>query len=39
MCHAACHNFTDLMVTRFFLGAFEAAVAPGFSLVTSMWYT
>lgn len=27
------------MITRFLLGAFEAAVAPGFSLVTGMWYT
>lgn len=27
------------MITRFVLGAFEAAVAPGFSLVTGMWYT
>ena len=39
MCHAACHNFTGLMITRFFLGAFEAAIAPGFSLVMGMWYT
>ncbi|KAJ5886987.1 uncharacterized protein N7473_009661 [Penicillium subrubescens] len=39
MCHAACDNFTGLMITRFLLGAFEAAVAPGFSLVTGMWYT
>lgn len=39
MCHAACNNFSGLMATRFFLGAFEAAVAPGFSLVTGMWYT
>lgn len=39
MCHAACHNFTGLMITRFFLGAFEASIAPGFSLITGMWYT
>ncbi|EKG20967.1 Major facilitator superfamily [Macrophomina phaseolina MS6] len=26
------------MATRFFLGFCEAAVAPGFSVVTSMWY-
>lgn len=39
MCHAVCHNFTGLMITRFLLGAFEAADAPGFSLVTGMWYT
>ncbi|EMT72223.1 hypothetical protein FOC4_g10000416 [Fusarium odoratissimum] len=39
MCHGACHNFLGLMITRFFLGAFEAALAPGFSLVMGMWYT
>ncbi|KAJ5295134.1 hypothetical protein PENANT_c035G10805 [Penicillium antarcticum] len=39
MCHAACHNFTGLMITRFFLGAFEASIAPGFSLITGMFYT
>lgn len=39
MCHAACRSFATLMVTRFFLGAFEAAIAPGFSLITGKWYT
>ncbi|KAB5530270.1 major facilitator superfamily domain-containing protein [Coniochaeta sp. 2T2.1] len=39
MCHAACHNFGGLMAVRFFLGAFEAAIAPGFSLVMGTWYT
>lgn len=39
MCHSACHNFTGLMIARFFLGMFEAAVAPGFSLLTGMFYT
>lgn len=39
MCHAACNNFAGLMVVRFFLGAFEAAIAPGFSLVIGMFYT
>ncbi|CAG8143216.1 unnamed protein product [Penicillium salamii] len=39
MCHAACRSFTGLMITRFFLGAFEASIAPGFSLITGMWYT
>ncbi|KAL4737311.1 major facilitator superfamily domain-containing protein [Aspergillus similis] len=39
MCHAACGSFAGLMVTRFFLGAFEAAIAPGFSLLTGKWYT
>ena len=27
------------MTTRFLLGAFEAALAPGFSLVMGLWYT
>ncbi|KAJ5951309.1 uncharacterized protein N7479_009722 [Penicillium vulpinum] len=39
MCHAACHNFAGLVITRFFLGALEASIAPGFSLITGMWYT
>ncbi|KAE8162625.1 major facilitator superfamily domain-containing protein [Aspergillus tamarii] len=38
-CHAATHNFAGLMVTRFFLGLTEAAISPGFSLITGMWYT
>lgn len=38
MCHAACTNFAGLMVVRFFLGAGEAAVAPGFTLATGMFY-
>jgi len=35
----ACTNFTTAMVNRFFLGFFEAAVTPGLSLLTGMWYT
>jgi MFS family permease len=31
-------NFTHVMVTRFFLGVFEAAVTPGLSLMTGWWY-
>jgi MFS family permease len=38
MCHAATTNFTGLMVARFFLGVTESAVAPGFSLLTGMFY-
>jgi MFS family permease len=34
----ATHNAAGLIATRFFLGFGEAAVAPGFSLITSMWY-
>ncbi|RMD40597.1 hypothetical protein DV735_g4535, partial [Chaetothyriales sp. CBS 134920] len=39
MCHAACQNFIGLLLTRFFLGVGEAAVAPGFALITGMFYT
>ncbi|GAA6051464.1 hypothetical protein NBRC10513_000412 [Rhodotorula toruloides] len=35
----ACKNFATAMVNRFFLGFFEAAVTPGLSLMTGMWYT
>lgn len=35
---AACHNFADLMATRFFLGLFEAGCLPLFSIITSQWY-
>lgn len=38
MCHAACKNFAGLATARFFLGIAEAAVAPGFSLITGMFY-
>jgi MFS family permease len=39
MCHGACNNFGELMAARFCLGAAEAAIAPGFSLIVSMFYT
>lgn len=38
-CHAAVSTFAGIMVVRFFLGATEAAVSPGFSLITGIWYT
>lgn len=38
MCHAACKDFTGLMTARFFLGVGEAAIAPGFTLITGMFY-
>ncbi|OQD90016.1 hypothetical protein PENANT_c002G09519 [Penicillium antarcticum] len=38
MCHAACSNWSGLMVVRFFLGVGEAAIAPGFTLITGMFY-
>ncbi|CAJ2502856.1 Uu.00g102500.m01.CDS01 [Anthostomella pinea] len=38
-CMAAVKNFAGAITVRFFLGAFEAAVSPGFALFTSQWYT
>ncbi|KAJ5488545.1 hypothetical protein N7539_003435 [Penicillium diatomitis] len=38
MCHAACTSFSTLMVARFFLGVGEASIAPGFALITGMFY-
>lgn len=35
---AACHSFGGLATTRFFLGLFEAACLPLFSVITSQWY-
>lgn len=35
---AFCNNFTGLMITRFFLGLFEAGCLPVFSVITSHWY-
>ncbi|KAF5659126.1 allantoate ureidosuccinate permease [Fusarium heterosporum] len=37
--HSVAHNYASLMVLRFFLGVFESAISPGFSLITGMWYT
>lgn len=37
-CMAACHNFAGLMVQRTFLGALEASINCGFSLITAAWY-
>ena len=35
---AVVHNFTGAAIIRFLLGAFEAAVTPGWALITSQWY-
>ncbi|KIM98800.1 hypothetical protein OIDMADRAFT_104751 [Oidiodendron maius Zn] len=35
---ALARNFKGLMATRFFLGAFEAAVAPAFVAISQMWW-
>jgi hypothetical protein len=39
MCHAATKNFSGLMAARFFLGAGEAVIGPGFALSIGMFYT
>ncbi|KAI0472561.1 major facilitator superfamily transporter allantoate [Xylariaceae sp. FL0804] len=38
-CMAAVTDFGGAVAVRFLLGAFEAAVSPGFALFTSQWYT
>ncbi|KAM5343629.1 hypothetical protein ACJ41O_012166 [Fusarium nematophilum] len=38
VCHAAVQDFRGLLIARFFLGAAEASISPGFSLITGMWY-
>ncbi|KAI1397772.1 MFS general substrate transporter [Hypoxylon fuscum] len=37
-CMAAAHSFGGLLATRFFLGVFEASVAPSFVAITQMWW-
>ncbi|KAL4882035.1 major facilitator superfamily domain-containing protein [Aspergillus karnatakaensis] len=37
--HAVAEDYPGLMVLRTFLGIFESAISPGFSLITGMWYT
>ena len=36
---ATVSNYAGAIAIRFFLGMFEAAVAPGFALFISQWYT
>ncbi|KAJ4144316.1 hypothetical protein LMH87_003206 [Akanthomyces muscarius] len=38
MAMAAGHDFGSLAALRILLGAFEAAINPGFTIITSMWY-
>ncbi|KAJ5287006.1 hypothetical protein N7478_002692 [Penicillium angulare] len=38
-CFAAVGNYSGAIAIRLFLGVFEAAVTPGFALLTSQWYT
>ncbi|ESK92567.1 allantoate permease [Moniliophthora roreri MCA 2997] len=37
-CTAAAHEFKGLITARFFLGVFEASVAPAFITITQMWW-
>ncbi|KAG5931783.1 hypothetical protein E4U53_001608 [Claviceps sorghi] len=36
---AAAHNYHSLLVSRIFLGIFEATIAPSLMLISSQWYT
>ncbi|CAG8928476.1 unnamed protein product [Penicillium salamii] len=38
-CFSAVENYPGAIAIRFMLGVFEAAVTPGFALLTSQWYT
>ncbi|KAJ2979906.1 hypothetical protein NQ176_g2964 [Zarea fungicola] len=38
-CGAAAHNYQTLLVTRVFLGMFEATIGPSLMLISSHWYT
>ncbi|KAK4167794.1 putative allantoate protein [Cladorrhinum sp. PSN259] len=38
-CGAAATNYRTLLVTRVFLGIFEATIAPSLMLISSQWYT
>lgn len=37
-CHGASENFAALCALRVLLGAFEATISPGFTLITGLWY-
>ncbi|KAJ5387025.1 transporter [Penicillium cosmopolitanum] len=38
-CFAGVQSYSGAIAIRLFLGVFEAAVTPGFALLTSQWYT
>ena len=38
-CGAAAKNYPTLLVSRIFLGIFEATIAPSLMLISSQWYT
>jgi MFS family permease len=37
-CMTSARNFSTLITARFFLGLFEATVAPTFVTITAMWW-
>lgn len=39
MLHAACTNFTGLLIVRALLGVCEGSVTSGFMIITSQYYT
>jgi MFS family permease len=39
MCTAACSTWQGLYAQRFFLGALESGVSPGFMLIVGGWYS
>lgn len=38
-CGAAAHNYQTLLISRIFLGMFEATIGPSLLLISSQWYT
>lgn len=38
-CGAKAHNYHALLVSRIFLGIFEATIGPSLLLISSQWYT
>ncbi|KAK7180289.1 hypothetical protein DPSP01_009451 [Paraphaeosphaeria sporulosa] len=38
-CGAAAHNYQTLLISRVFLGIFEATIGPSLLLISSQWYT
>ncbi|KAK1711720.1 major facilitator superfamily transporter [Colletotrichum lupini] len=38
-CGAAAHNYQSLLVSRVFLGIFEATIGPSLMLISAQWYT
>lgn len=38
-CGAAAHSYRTLLVSRVFLGIFEATIGPSLLLISSQWYT